>query len=110
MLHACGEYSLMDIFSLRLSRQRIVVHKNPEKSTRYISRVLSYINGLPPVLMWCVILISEITSLFTSDARPESRSASTVEERCLPILSAAKNMYRGLWYSFAYMGSIFSAT
>jgi hypothetical protein len=30
-----------------------------------------------------------------SDASPDSSSARTVEDMCLPMLSAAKNMYRG---------------
>jgi len=40
-----------------------------------------------------------------SEARPDSNSVRTVDERCLPILSAAKNMYLGLFISLAYSGS-----
>src|SRR6185436_3413394 len=84
----------------------MVVHKNPEKSGLYISRVRSYLIVCPFVLCSCRKSMSLITSLLMSDARPDSSSASTVDDKCLPILSAAKNMYLGLMYGGIYSGEI----
>ncbi len=49
---------------------------------------------------------SLMTSLLISEAKPDSSSASTVEDKCLPILSAAKNMYLALANVFWYSGDI----
>ena len=41
-----------------------------------------------------------------SEARPESNSTKTVDDKCLPMLSAAKNMYRGFLIWPAYSSAI----
>src|SRR5919106_3892512 len=94
ILHDCGWYSLA-IAGFLLSRHKIVVHRNPEKSGLYISRVFSYLTSWPLVLCSCLISRSEITSLLISEARPDSSCAITVEDKCRPVLSAEKNMYLG---------------
>src|SRR5215207_9860749 len=89
MLHPCGWYS-RSIDGLRLSRQRIVVQRKPEKSGLYISSVFSYFMACPFVLCSCFISKSSITSLLMSEASPDSSSARTVDDRCLPMLSAPR--------------------
>jgi hypothetical protein len=43
-----------------------------------------------------------------SEARPDSNSANTVDDKCLPILSAAKNIYRGFLNCSQSSGEIFA--
>ena len=53
--------------------------------------------------------MSLISNLLMSDARPDSNSTKTVDDRCLPILSAPKNRYLGFLKFCAFSGEIFVA-